>query len=491
MKYEISKPLAIHQLGKRENQEDAIFPALDEATAEDRLFILCDGMGGHAKGEVASQTVCQELSEFIMKETDRSTPFTDNMLDAAMKRMYQVLNEKSQTIGDSKMGTTMVFLYFHPGGVMAAHIGDSRYYHIRPKTHSIVYRSKDHSLVNQLLEVGQITQEEVATMKGKNVILRAIMPNQETPAKPDIIHIKDIRPGDWFYMCSDGMLEQMNDEELLNIICNDEMTEDQKRNCLSAATDENKDNHSAYLIHVGGVMHEIIDEDQPDDETYTATPNIAEVVEEDHSTAVVETEPEIVVEATNPRNNLHNASPVYMPQKTSNKSLWITMIVATLILVIGAVTYFALKKTDEQKRPVMMPQTDMRIINPPKNDEQQIDNPDERTEEQTSERPSYTMPTPSPSKSRKATKAEVKKDKTTDNKDKQAANVNASLKHAVKDVYDDVQESSSRVESQSINNIKSKIDNGTSSNPNGAATSSQNGKKDNKRNKNNNKSQNP
>lgn len=160
MKYEISKPLAIHQLGKRENQEDAIFPALDEATAEDRLFILCDGMGGHAKGEVASQTVCQELSEFIMKETDRSAPFTDNMLDAAMKRMYQVLNEKSQTIGDSKMGTTMVFLYFHPGGVMAAHIGDSRYYHIRPKTHSIVYRSKDHSLVNQLLEVGQITQEE-------------------------------------------------------------------------------------------------------------------------------------------------------------------------------------------------------------------------------------------------------------------------------------------------------------------------------------------
>jgi flagellar basal body-associated protein FliL len=242
---------------------------------------------------------------------------------------------------------------------------------------------------------------------------------------------------------------------------------------------------------VGGVMHEIIDEDQPDDETYTATPNIAEVVEEDHSTAVVETEPEIVVEATNPRNNLHNASPVYMPQKTSNKSLWITMIVATLILVIGAVTYFALKKTDEQKRPVMMPQTDMRIINPPKNDEQQIDNPDERTEEQTSERPSYTLPTPAPSKSRKATKAEVKKDKTTDNKDKQAANVNASLKHAVKDVYDDVQESSSRVESQSINNIKSKIDNGTSSNPNGAATSSQNGKKDNKRNKNNNKSQNP
>ena len=297
MKYEINRPLAIYQLGKRENQEDSLYPTFDKATSDDRLFILCDGMGGHEKGEVASQTVCQEISEFVRSGADRSVPFTDSMLDDAMQSMYQVLNEKSRTVGDQKMGTTMVFLYFHAGGVMAAHIGDSRCYHIRPKTRSIVYRSKDHSLVNQLLEVGQITHEEASTMKGKNVILRAIMPNQETPAQSDIIHIKDVCPGDWFYMCSDGMLEKMNDDELLNIICNDEMTDDQKCNCLLAATDENKDNHSAYLIHVSGVMHEIIDEDQPDDEAQMAIPVIKEDGEDQKCVAsVVESEPEVVVE---------------------------------------------------------------------------------------------------------------------------------------------------------------------------------------------------
>lgn len=350
MKYEINRPLAIYQLGKRENQEDSLYPSFDKATSDDRLFILCDGMGGHEKGEVASQTVCQEISEFVKSKADRSVPFTDSMLGEAMQSMYQVLNEKSRTTGDQKMGTTLVFLYFHAGGVMAAHIGDSRYYHIRPKTRSIVYRSKDHSLVNQLLEVGQITQAEVSTMKGKNVILRAVMPNQETPAQPDIVHIKDVRPGDWFYMCSDGMLEQMDDDELLNIICNDEMTDDQKRNCLLAATDENKDNHSAYLIHVSGVMHEIIDEDQPDDEAQMAMPVIKEDEEDKKDVAaVVESEPEVVVEPKYVDASPQSAPMVYPSPKSGNKSLWITMAVASLFLAIGAGTYFALRSPDKEK----------------------------------------------------------------------------------------------------------------------------------------------
>ena len=65
MRVEIYDPLAIHELGKRDNQEDSIYPLDGNATANNRLFILCDGMGGHEHGEVASQTVCECISESI------------------------------------------------------------------------------------------------------------------------------------------------------------------------------------------------------------------------------------------------------------------------------------------------------------------------------------------------------------------------------------------------------------------------------------------
>ena len=77
MKYEINLPLAIYEQGHRDNQEDSIYPALDKATTQDRLFILCDGMGGHAKGEVASQTVCQALSNQVLSRAQPGQPFTD------------------------------------------------------------------------------------------------------------------------------------------------------------------------------------------------------------------------------------------------------------------------------------------------------------------------------------------------------------------------------------------------------------------------------
>ena len=265
MKYLLNTPLAIHQLGQRQNQEDSIYPAYGQADASQRLFILCDGMGGHSHGEVASGIVCQEVSKFVQQVASSTRAFSDAMLTAAMESMYNVLDANDDGSGKT-MGTTMVFLFFHPGGVMAAHVGDSRYYHIRPSTHEILYRSRDHSLVTELYEAGEIKLEEMATAKGKNVIMRAVMPNKEERAMPDIVHIKDVQPGDWFYMCSDGMLEQMSDQEILNIFANESLTPEQKRDCLIAATDDNHDNHTAYLIRVEAVEHDAIDAAAPDDE---------------------------------------------------------------------------------------------------------------------------------------------------------------------------------------------------------------------------------
>ena len=262
MKIEIYQPQAIWELGQRNNQEDSIFPAFGEATDDDRLFILCDGMGGHEHGEVASQTVCKAMSDTLLSLSKQS--FTDDDLLDALQTAYCQLDclDNSHL---RKMGTTLCLLYFHQGGLTAAHIGDSRIYHIRPKENRILYQSRDHSLVYDLYQAGEISYEEMRTSLQKNIITRAIQPGEENRVRPAIVHIADIQPDDYFYICSDGMLEQMDNDELCRLLSTDG-SDEKKRMQLIAATSDNKDNHSAYLIHIKEVMREAGDNMLLDDE---------------------------------------------------------------------------------------------------------------------------------------------------------------------------------------------------------------------------------
>lgn len=262
MKIEIYQPQAIWELGQRDNQEDSIFPMFGKATDDDRLFILCDGMGGHEHGEVASQTVCKAMSDTLLSLSKQS--FTDDDLLDALQVAYRQLDSLDNS-HLKKMGTTLCLLYFHSGGVTAAHIGDSRIYHVRPKENRILYQSRDHSLVYDLYQAGEISYDEMRTSTQKNIITRAIQPGEENRVRPAIVHIADIQPGDFFYICSDGMLEQMSNDELCRLLSADG-SDEKKRKQLVAATSDNKDNHSAYLIHIKEVVREVGDDLLLDDE---------------------------------------------------------------------------------------------------------------------------------------------------------------------------------------------------------------------------------
>lgn len=262
MKFKIYRPLSIFELGCRSNMEDCIYPAHGDATDKDRLFILCDGMGGHENGEVASDTVCRVMSDYIKSHVCEYV--TDKTIKAALYAAIEELNTLDR--GDlRKMGTTMTLLCFHRGGCLAAHIGDSRIYHIRPEERRIMYKSRDHSLVYDLYMAGEISREDMATYHRKNVITRAIMPNQDECPKADMVYITDIKTGDIFYMCSDGMLEQMDDDGLVDVLCS-KMTWEEKQEQLIEKTKCNKDNHSAYIINIAEVVREESDEALRDDE---------------------------------------------------------------------------------------------------------------------------------------------------------------------------------------------------------------------------------
>ena len=256
MRIELYPPLSINEIGQRSNQEDSIIQW------NNRLFVLCDGMGGHEKGEVASQTVCQSLVTWFKEHVNPDAPFTDDQLREAIEYAYQQLDQYAD--GNPKqMGTTLTLLYIGNNGITAAHMGDSRIYHLRPQNSSpsgrlggvLLYQSRDHSLVFDLFQAGEITYNEMLNYPQKNIVTRAMTPGEDNRMRADIIHISDILPDDYFYMCSDGMLEQMSNNELLTLLSS-EVTDEEKQKRLIEATVNNQDNHSAWLIHIKEVVEE-------------------------------------------------------------------------------------------------------------------------------------------------------------------------------------------------------------------------------------------
>ena len=237
------------EMGKRDNQEDAIFPTMEQATDNDRVFVLCDGMGGHEHGEVASQTVCAAISEHLTTHWPIDGRVGDDLILDALNAAYLALDAKDDDTVGKKMGTTLTLVVLHKGGCTAVHVGDSRIYHLRPKERRILYRSRDHSLVTELYQAGEISYEEMNTSKQKNIITKVLMPGEENRVKPDIVHIGDLQSDDYLYLCSDGMVEQMDDEQLIRILCSHE-SDSNKRKKLIRKTADNNDNHSALLIHV-------------------------------------------------------------------------------------------------------------------------------------------------------------------------------------------------------------------------------------------------
>ena len=252
MKIEIFPPLSIHEIGKRDNQEDALWP--EEATTQSRLFILCDGMGGYEHGETASQTVCQTIPHVLRRSMSMdSDSLSDEDLLNCLEHAYQELDCLA---GESmqRMGTTIALLYVGRNGATAMHMGDSRIYHIRPNV-GILYQSRDHSLATELFQVGEITYEEMLNYPKKNIVTRAMMPGEENRMRPDIIHITDIQTGDYFYLCSDGMLEQKRNRQIMSIFSL-RNTDEEKYRLLVDETKDNQDNHSAWIIHIKSVIIE-------------------------------------------------------------------------------------------------------------------------------------------------------------------------------------------------------------------------------------------
>ena len=251
----IKQPLSYSHIGRKENQEDAIYPPEGEATYLNRFFVLCDGMGGHNNGEVASSLVCETLGKFFSTHPLKGGFLSEELFKQGLSAAYRAL-DKHDDGSYKKMGTTLTFIYLHRGGCLAAHIGDSRIYHIRPEK-GLMYQSSDHSLVNELLRIGEITPEEALHHPQRNVITRAMQPHLDQRYKAEIHQLTDIQQGDYLFLCSDGVLEQLTNEKLVAILSNASLSDEQKKEALEQISlDKTRDNFTAYLVPINQVVSE-------------------------------------------------------------------------------------------------------------------------------------------------------------------------------------------------------------------------------------------
>ena len=205
---------------KRTHNEDN-FSIIEESG----LYIVADGMGGHASGEIASKMAVDAMREFFALtandpertwpyKMDRSKGYEENRLITGIKLANLRIFESSQRDPRQRgMGTTIVALFAVENGVYLAHVGDSRVYRMREGKFEQL--TEDHSLLNDYIKMKRLTAEEIANFPHKNVIVRAL--GMKDTVKVDT-RLEQPRAGDVYLLCSDGLSGPVAEPEMLDAL---------------------------------------------------------------------------------------------------------------------------------------------------------------------------------------------------------------------------------------------------------------------------------
>lgn len=201
---------------RRRNNQDShsvmLSPDAETFQARGHLFIVADGMGGHAVGELASQIAVETIPHVYFKNRTDDIP---TALNAAILAANAAVHEKgSQNLDFNRMGTTAVVLSLGPNGAVAGHVGDSRLYRVRRE--QIDQLTFDHSLEWELIRHGRMKPTDQLLPEIKHVITRSIGPEPEV--EPEVEGPFPVWAGDTFLLCSDGLTGLVKDAEIGTIV---------------------------------------------------------------------------------------------------------------------------------------------------------------------------------------------------------------------------------------------------------------------------------
>ena len=236
----------------RENNEDNLLVDVDNG-----LFVVADGMGGHASGEVASSIAVETVQDVLLNAHDPDETRLDRQAldedDAIRERLRYAMNQASVRIRrvaldnpvHSGMGTTLTVLLLEEETAHFGHVGDSRLYLYRGDR--IKRLTRDHTVVQQEIDAGRLTPELARIVPHKNILTQSV--GYHGPVEPDT-STRPVMPGDVFVLCSDGLTDPLDDEALASI-CRDTPFEDLAEELVQQALQNGtEDNVTVVVVRV-------------------------------------------------------------------------------------------------------------------------------------------------------------------------------------------------------------------------------------------------
>ena len=234
---------------KRQKNEDSYL-----VNDKIHLYVVADGMGGHAGGEFASKIAVSTVEEIIkgndVPVTQQASYLASDHSESEEGKLRRAITQAGSKICQRAieepelrgMGTTATVLYFDDSKAYVAHVGDSRAYCIRGG--SIIQITEDHSLVNEQLKSGLITEEEAKTHQLKNIITRSVGVQEEVEV--DTI-VWDVQNDDTYVLCSDGLSNMVQNEEIRALVSENE-TEEAARKLVELANDRGGDDNISLIL---------------------------------------------------------------------------------------------------------------------------------------------------------------------------------------------------------------------------------------------------
>ena len=205
------KAYSITDIGKRRSSnQDFVYASEQPVGNLPNLLIVADGMGGHNAGDLASRYTVESMVDYIEKaEEKRPIP----LLSMAIHHANDLVMEKSRTDRALEgMGTTVVAATIQDEYLYVANVGDSRLYLIDQEIEQI---TRDHSLVEEMIRMGELQRQDARSHPDRNVITRAM--GVHSPVKIDFFDMK-LEKGDRILLCSDGLTNMIDDDEILRIV---------------------------------------------------------------------------------------------------------------------------------------------------------------------------------------------------------------------------------------------------------------------------------
>ncbi len=234
---------SITDIGKRRKlNQDYVFSTVESVGNLENLFLVADGMGGHNAGDYASRMAVETVVKAVADSRSESPRgILKEAIVIANKEVFQKSKDGEELEG---MGTTLVAASFKEDTVTIANVGDSRFY-LADGT-DLIQITKDHSWVEEMVERGGLEREQAKHHPDKNIITRAVGTDAEV--KIDFFE-KKVKKGQTFLMCTDGLTNMLEDEEILKILSEEEALEIKSKKLVDIANQKGGiDNISVMLI---------------------------------------------------------------------------------------------------------------------------------------------------------------------------------------------------------------------------------------------------